>query len=70
MITYFQTREEINRLREQIAMLVEALEKIDRTLSKRQGLDWDYGSQEEHDIHEIAQQALAECAVCREGLGK
>ena len=47
-------------LRRSQKALVDALKKIARILSKRQGLDWDYRSQDEHDIHEIAKQALAQ----------
>ena len=62
MITYFQTREEINKLREQNIMLLEELEAAP-PLPMKSNIDFWYG------IYDTwRDEALAMCAVCREGL--
>ena len=51
--------EHVNKLEQQNADLVAALETIDKKLRSQQGLDYSYWSQAEKDIHDIVKQALA-----------
>ncbi len=48
------------KLEKQNSDLVAVAKDVDRMFSKRQGLDYDYWSQEEKDLHDKARQALAQ----------
>ena len=48
--------------RQKILQLRTALKAVDLFFKSKQGLDYDYWSQEEKDLHEKAKQALADTA--------